>query len=153
MSFVNEHIPVGVNPSGPVGRNPSKAQSNISLNSFALSPFASEKDFPQRSPANYRLQVCSKVGASVKTSDCSEYQVINVLFLYHLSLTLEKCGKTLFTKIERYFVGLICNQHIKQNTMSDNLMFDADAQKQNIEINVDVVTVSITSMIWKMASL
>lgn len=54
--FIIVHIPGGWNPSGPVGRKPSKAQSSISFSSFSLLPSASAKDFSQRSPANYRYR-------------------------------------------------------------------------------------------------
>lgn len=59
--FIMVHIPAGRNPSGPVGRKPSWAQSSISFSSFSLFPSASAKDFPQRSPANYRLWVRSVI--------------------------------------------------------------------------------------------
>ena len=55
--FINVQVPRGMNPSGPVGRNPSKAQSSISLSSFSLFPSAAAKDFTQRSPASCKLQV------------------------------------------------------------------------------------------------
>lgn len=49
--FVVVDIPGDMNPSGPVGRNPSNAQSNIIVNT--LSNSASANDFPHRSAANY----------------------------------------------------------------------------------------------------
>lgn len=54
--YLYVHLPGGKNPSGPVGRNPSKAQSSISFSSFSLFPSAAAKDLAHRSPANYRLQ-------------------------------------------------------------------------------------------------
>lgn len=62
------HVPGGVNPPGPMGRNPSKAHSSINFSSFSLSPLAAKKDFPLRSAASYTQQVCHQFGESTLTS-------------------------------------------------------------------------------------
>lgn len=49
-----QNLPAGAKPTGPVGRNPSEAQSNISFSSFSRSLPATEKDLEHLSAASCR---------------------------------------------------------------------------------------------------
>lgn len=72
-----QNLPAGAKPAGPVGRNPSEAQSNISFSSFSRSLPAAEKDLEHLSAASCRQKHTHAASKRLVLSDTFQLTTIS----------------------------------------------------------------------------